>query len=629
MFGKVGAGPMSNRVRSVALAGIAFLAVLIALGGCGDSECTDDATCPGAGANGETNDGGNSDAPVGPVEGDPGAPPASPSALNVSFATKRLDFLWSDVPGATHYQLYEDPDGDGPAPYVQRGQDVTVARASASIAVHRYDWAHARYHVKACNRAGCSGPSNEIGTAGGMLPSIGYFKGSTGSNQFGVSVALSDDGNTLAVGPAGESVHVFVLSNGTWSKQAEVKASNSEAEDSFGCAIALSADGNTLAVSACAEDSSATGVGGDQANNGAKDSGAAYVFTRSGATWTQQAYVKASNTEASDFFGLSLTLSGDGNTLAVGTYFEGSSATGINGNQANNAAMAAGAVYVFTRSGATWSQQAYVKASNTAASDFFGVSVAFSADGNTLVVGAYGEDSSATTIGGPQADGATDAGAVYVFSRSGTTWSQQAYIKASNSGVGDIFGASVAISADGNTLAVGAEGEDSDALGVGSDQTNNSASSAGAVYVFSRSGTTWTQQAYVKASNTAANDHFGGTVALSADGNTLAVGAVVGVFGNVGEDSSAKGINGEETNDDAKDSGAVYVFSRSGTTWSKQAYVKASNTGAGDQFGSAIALSRDGSTMVVGARLEDSSATSVGGDQNNDSATDTGAAYLY
>ena len=125
-----------------------------------------------------------------------------------------------------------------------------------------------------------------------------------------------------------------------------------------------------------------------------------------------------------------------GDTVVVGAHGEDSSATGVNGNQSDNSAADAGAAYVFVRSGTTWSQQAYLKASNTGAGDYFGCSVAVS--GDTVVVGAYGEDSSATGVNGNQADNsATDAGAAYVFVRSGTTWSQQAYLKASNTGADD------------------------------------------------------------------------------------------------------------------------------------------------------------------------------------------------
>ncbi|HWO17840.1 MAG TPA: hypothetical protein VNO30_03665, partial [Kofleriaceae bacterium] len=282
----------------------------------------------------------------------------------------------------------------------------------------------------------------------------------------------------------------------------------------------------------------------------------------------------------------------------------------------------AGAVYVFTRSGTTWSQQAYVNEPANEV-DYFGYSVALSADGSTLAVGAYLEDSAATGIGGNQADNsAVNAGAVYVFTRSGTTWSQQAYVKASNTGGNDYFGYKVALSADGSTLAVGAYGEASAATDIGGDQADNSAGASGAVYVFTRSSTTWSQQAYVKASNTGGGDEFGTSVALSADGATLAVGAHY-------EDSSATGIGGNQADNSAGASGAVYVFTRSGTTWSQQTYVKAPNTGGGDYFGTSVALSADGAPLAVGARYEDSSATGIGGDQANNSAGEAGAVYVY
>lgn len=143
-----------------------------------------------------------------------------------------------------------------------------------------------------------------------------------------------------------------------------------------GVTLAMSADGNTLAVSTPHEDSGTTGVNGNQPDESAWDSGAAYVFARNGNTWVQQAYIKPSNTQSSDKFGFALALSGDGNTLAVGAILEDSSARGINGNQSDNSAESSGAVYVFARTGTTWAQQAYVKASNTDAGDQFGWSVA-------------------------------------------------------------------------------------------------------------------------------------------------------------------------------------------------------------------------------------------------------------
>ena len=373
----------------------------------------------------------------------------------------------------------------------------------------------------------------------------------------------------------------------------------------------MALSGDTLAIGAFGESSAATGVNGDQANNSAPGSGAVYVFTRTGGVWSQQAYVKASNTGASDWFGASVALSGD--TLAVGAFGEGSAATGVNGNQADNSALGSGAVYLFTRTGGAWSQQAYLKASNTGANDFFGASVALS--GDTLAVGAFGEDSAATGINGDQASNSASAsGAVYLFTRTGGVWSQQAYLKASNTGTLDNFGGSVALS--GDTLAVGAPAEDSAATGIGGSQVNNSGTDSGAVYVFTRTGGVWTQQAYVKASN--AGGFFGASVDLS--GDTLAVGRWV-------ESSAAIGVGGNQGDNSAPLSGAVYVFTRTNNVWIQQAYVKASNTGVADQFGTSVALSGD--TLAVGAPLEASAATGIGGDQANNSASDSGAVYVY
>jgi hypothetical protein len=238
------------------------------------------------------------------------------------------------------------------------------------------------------------------------------------NNFFGLITALSDDGNTLAVSSIDEDgVYVFTRdSGGAWAQQAFVKASNSDANDLFGLSAALSGVGNTLAVGAVDEDSAATGVNGDQADNSAPRAGAVYVFDRdSGGAWTQTAYVKASNSDANDLFGLSTALSGDGNTLAVGAVDEDSAATGVNGDQADNSQQNAGAVYVFTRdSGGVWAQQAYVKSSNSSSGKVFGWSVIMSSDGDALAVSAFDEET---------------AGAVYVFTRdSEGVWTQQDYV---------------------------------------------------------------------------------------------------------------------------------------------------------------------------------------------------------
>jgi hypothetical protein len=219
-------------------------------------------------------------------------------------------------------------------------------------------------------------------------------------------------------------------------------------------------------------------------------------------------------------------------------------------------------------------------------------------------------------VGDPYQDAASYAGAVYIFQRTGTTWAQQAYLRAQITGIDDNFGGSVVLS--GDTLIVGAAGEGSSATGIDGDQADDRAGYAGAVYVFHRTGTAWSQQTYIKASNTGAHDGFGISVALS--GDILAVGAFR-------EASSATGANGDQANDSAIYSGAVYVFQRSGPTWAQQSYIKASNTGASDQFGGAVALSGD--TLAAGANYEASGATGIEGNQADDGASRAGAVYVF
>ena len=408
----------------------------------------------------------------------------------------------------------------------------------------------------------------------------------------------------------------YPLTIDPFAQQAYLKASNTDAGDFFGLSVAVS--GDTVVVAGPGDDSNATGVNDNDADNSAPDSGAVYVFVRDGmGNWSQQAYLKASNTEAGDLFGASVSI--DGDTVVVGAIGESSNATGVNGNEADNSANESGAAYVFIRDGmGNWSQQAYLKASNTEAGDDFGASVAVS--GDTVVVGAYAEDSNATGVNGNQANNsANSSGAAYVFVRDGMgTWSQQAYLKASNTEFGDDFGWSVSVS--GDTVVAGAVREASNATGVDGNQANNSASGSGAAYVFVRDGMgTWSQQAYLKASNTDFGDNFGMSVSVS--GDTIVVGADR-------EDSSATGVNGNQADNSLDFAGAAYVFVRDAMdNWSQQAYLKASNTGMNDSFGWSVAA--NGDRVLVGAYLESSDATGANGNQNNENAPGSGAAYVF
>jgi len=414
-----------------------------------------------------------------------------------------------------------------------------------------------------------------------------------------------------------------------WAQEAYIKAANAQTDDYFGYSVSIS--GDTLAVGAYKEDSNQTTItNGNTAstNDSASSSGAVYVYRRSGAIWSQEAYVKAANAEADDYFGYSVSISGD--TLAVGAYGEGSNQNTITNGasaSANNSLPFSGSVYLYRRSGSNWAQEAYVKAANVGQGDLFGRSVTLS--GDTLAVGAMWEESNQTTITNGASASANNSlplsGAVYVYRRNGSSWTQEAYVKAANAEANDRFGHFVALS--GDTMAVGAPEEDSNQQAISNDSTanaDNSVSQSGAVYVYRRAGTTWAQEAYIKAINAEENDKFGHFVALS--GDTLAVGVPF-------EDSNQTTItNGDlaSFNNSAVSSGAVYVYRRTGTIWERQAYVKASNAETGDEFGYSVSLSGD--TLAVGARSEDSNQTSITNDataSSNNSTNSSGAVYVY
>lgn len=458
-----------------------------------------------------------------------------------------------------------------------------------------------------------------------------YLKASnTGAgDRFGKSVAVS--GNTMVIGapleasgvpgvnkgggddsmPGAGAVYVFVRDGASWALEAYLKSSAPGIDDGFGTSVAI--DGDTIVVGAGGESSGAIGVDGDARDDSAPKSGAAYVFVRKGGMWTQQAYLKASNTDAFDHFGISVDI--DGDTIVVGALDEASSASGVNGDDTDDSAPNAGAAYVFVRSGESWSPSAYLKALNPDAGDWFGKSVAIS--GDTIVVGCDGDDSAATGVNGDGSDDSAPwAGAAYVFVRNGGHWSQQAYLKPAVLDFEDYFGHCVAI--DGDTIIVGALWEDSGATGVDGDATDNTATSSGAAYVFVRNGATWSQSAYLKPHNTEGGDYFGNHVDVSGDRV---------VASSLWDDCSATGVNAPFDDQGAIWSGAAYVYARGDSGWFQQAYLKASNTNAFDTFGKCVAI--DGPTVVVGADLEDGSSLGVDGDQSDENAENAGAGYVF
>lgn len=549
-------------------------------------------------------DGGLDDGVGGPVEFDVDL------ALAIE-SVKQFVFTWNAIEGAAYYRLIRTA-ADG-----EIWASEPILDTSLRLTVALYDEVDATYELEVCAE-GCVSSEDVLVVADELVRGIGVLEmGRAGAHaRFGSSVALSGDGRFLAVGaidedsaaigidgdqtddaaPNAGAVYMFAHDGRAWTQQAYVKASNSGEGDYFGSSVALSHDGSVLAVGAPLEDSAATGIDGEQSDDAAPNAGAVYVFARSEQAWSQQSYLKPSNAAAGDSFGASVAVSGDGSTIAVGAHF-----------QDGDGIQDAGAVFVFVGNEQTWAQQAHVKAQNPGVGDRFGWSVALSHDGNTLAVGAPFEDGAG--------ESAQNAGVVYTYARAGQSWVQRGHVRADNSGLGDKFGWIVALSSDAETLAVGAPGEDG-----GSD--GGAVQNAGAVYVFVYTDQAWTQQAYVKAHNPGAGDEFGASVALSPDGNTLAVGAPF-------EASAASGIEGDQDDDSAPDAGAAYVFWRDGQMWVRQAYVKASNSERGDEFGASVAISHDGDTLAIGAPLEDGATAGFDGNQHSDAAPDAGAVYMF
>jgi len=354
---------------------------------------------------------------------------------------------------------------------------------------------------------------------------------------FGFKVAIS--GDYVVVGASGNSAYIFKRNGDAWTEQAKITASDGKTWDSFGFSVAISGD---YAV-----------VGAHRNDDAGTDSGSAYIFKRNGTEWTEQAKITASDGAANDYLGRSVAISGD---LAV---------VGANGD--DDAGKYTGSAYIFKRDGDSWTEQAKITASDCAADDHFGRNVAIS--GEYVVVGAHGND-----------DTGSASGSTYIFKRNETGWTEQDKITASDGAADDNFGISVAIS--GDLAVVGANGDD------------DAGSYSGSAYIFKRNGTEWTEQAKITASDGAANDYLGRSVAISGD---LAV----------------VGANGDD--DAGKYTGSAYIFKRDGDSWTEQAKITASDCAADDHFGRNVAIS--GEYVVVGAH------------GNDDTGSASGSTYIF
>ncbi|MCC6215162.1 MAG: hypothetical protein IT376_09850, partial [Polyangiaceae bacterium] len=413
------------------------------------------------------------------------------------------------------------------ASYFEMGERVAVTTGSTAVVGVRSD----------DTQGSLSGTAYVFVRSGSAWAEQAKFRPSSGtpSQYFGSDVAAQ--GEDALVGSYGYAAsqgaaYVYVRSGTSWSQQALLTASDGAASDWFGYALSL--------------DSSVALVGAYGDDDNGSTSGSAYVFTRSGTTWSQQAKLVASDGAAGDYFGRAVALAVP--YALIGAW--GDDDKGTNG----------GSAYVFYRTGTTWAQQAKLAATDGAASSYFGQAVAAST--TSVSIGSYGD--------------ATSRGAVYVFDRSGTVWSQVAKVVASDGASGDYFGFSV--SAFGSRLAVGAYNDDDEGT------------SSGAAYTFTRSGTTFTQEAKLVPSDGAASDNFGHSVAHRL--NDL----IVGVPG-----LDSRGYS----------SGAAYAYRLAGSsTWILETKALPHDAYGSDYFGRAVGVRGD--TAIVGAYADDTGGSTSG-----------------
>lgn len=388
------------------------------------------------------------------------------------------------------------------------------------------------------------------------------------SSFFGFSVAIS--GDYALAGAYGEGVdsttllrmssagaaYIFNRVGTSWTQQNKVTAIDRVPNDQFGYSVAIK--GNYAIIGAPMEDEDVAG------NNSKGDAGAAYIFFKTGSNWSFQQKIVPSDRTRKDNFGNAVSISGD--YAVVGAFQNGKDATGA------NSLAEAGAAYIFHRSGTVWTQQQKLVGTDRDTGDFFGLSVGIS--GDYAIVGAYqgDKDSAGRNI-------MTNAGAAYIFKRNGTAWAQQKKLVASDRSPFDYFGSAVAI--EGNTAVVSAPLDAEDATG------GNSKTSAGSVYIFTLSGTTWVQKQKVVPLDRGANDSFGN--ALSISGDYLIVGALH-------DEKDASGSS------NTLDAGSAYIFKRNGTNWTQQQKLIAADRRTFDEFGASVGISGD--YAVVGSPFD-------------------------
>ncbi|MDM0088974.1 MULTISPECIES: hypothetical protein [unclassified Variovorax] len=529
--------------------------------------------CTLSGANGTVDAAVTSVVAVCAVDPSAVAPPI-PAAPTVGYAPKSFLFSWPAVAHTSYYRLGEDPGATGNFTVLADNLgSTTYALQDLALTQPPAAW---RYALQACNAHGCSPWSLPV--TADATRAIGYFKpGAAGIRNFGQSVALSPDGNVMAVG-ASATLELFTRSAGQWQWVQTLSFQTASYPRP------VMSDDGTLLVGMFGYD----GAFGDQ--------GLVQVFSRTPSGWTQADEWNAPVPRTIGNFGAFLGISRDGTVAVVSEYMNGRG----------------GSFHVYRKTGGTWAREATIEPEHVQLGALFGVQAKISADGGTIVVGAQYDRSGSLT---DETDtSASNAGAAFVYGYdTGTgTWTQRAYLKAPVPGTDNLFGATTAISGDGDTVIIGARNEP--VAGV---------SRAGVAYVFRRNAGTYALAQTIPAPLPTPEATFGGFgLALTRDGTVLAISAR-------GDSSSGTGVDGDATQGAATTAGAVYLYRLAGAQFARTRYLKAPNTGSGDLFGDAIDISADSQTIAVGATGEASAASGIGGDQADNSAVNRGAVYLY
>lgn len=334
-------------------------------------------------------------------------------------------------------------------------------------------------------------------------------------------------------------------------EEAKLVANDKAASDFLGTNCAISDDGTRVVITALGSDPGGTNL-----------AGAAYIFLRTGSSWSQETKIFSSDKVADDQFGFSVDMDATGTRVVVGV--KESDPGGTTG---------AGAAYIYVRSGTTWSQEQKIFASDKTTSDQLGYSVAIDSTGTRVACGARSADAGATA----------SAGAVYIFTRSGSVWTQEQKVVASDATSNASFGNAVSLDENATRLLIGAYAEDT------------TASDSGAAYIFLRSGTTWTQEQKLKLPAPVASDWFGYSVSISSTGIFAAISASLYEAGGL------------------SNSGTVLIYKRSGSVWSFLDSLMASDKAAADQYGYCVSLNSDASILVVSTPVKTVSSISGAG----------------